>query len=144
MSAVAFRAAGKPEPQGSKNAFVVNGRAVIVDKNPKPLKAWRRVVSDAAIDAMVTAGDSDPLIGPVRVSLVFFIERPKSVKREHPSVRPDIDKLARAVLDGLTTAGVYSDDSQVVDLTASKVYGVPAGVAVQVSPLSDGNEEARS
>ena len=93
---------------------------------------------------MVTAGDSDPLIGPVRVSLVFFIERPKSVKREHPSVRPDIDKLARAVLDGLTTAGVYSDDSQVVDLTASKVYGVPAGVAVQVSPLSDGNEEARS
>lgn len=140
MSAVVFRADGKPEPQGSKNAFVVKGRAVIVDKNPKPLKAWRRVVSDAAIDAMVAAGDSDPLIGPVQVSLVFFIERPKSVKRAHPSVRPDIDKLARAVLDGLTTAGVYSDDSQVVELTASKVYGTPGGVAVQVSPLSDERE----
>ena len=135
MSAVTFFVDGKPEPQGSKTGYVVKGRAVIADKNPKALKPWRRAIADAATVAQIEAGDTDPLVGPVQVALVFVLERPKTVKREHPTVRPDLDKLSRAVLDGLTTAGVYGDDSQVVGLVASKEYGARAGVRVSVAML---------
>lgn len=34
--------------------------------------------------------------------------------------RPDIDKLARAALDAITSAGVFRDDSQVTQLAAMK------------------------
>jgi Holliday junction resolvase RusA-like endonuclease len=37
-------------------------------------------------------------------------------------VRPDIDKLCRAVLDAITMSGVIHDDAQVVSLFAHKFY----------------------
>jgi crossover junction endodeoxyribonuclease RusA len=59
------------------------------------------------------------------------MNRPKTVNRPEPSVAPDLDKLVRAVLDGLT-AIAYRDDGQVVRLTAAKQYGVNPGVWVQM------------
>jgi crossover junction endodeoxyribonuclease RusA len=56
---------------------------------------------------------------PVYVRLEFVLPRPVSTpkRRTPPAVkRPDVDKLARAVLDALTSAGALADDSQVVDL----------------------------
>ena len=43
--------------------------------------------------------------------------------------RPDVDKLARAVLDAITESGTLRDDCQVVALSARKRYG-PPGVAI--------------
>jgi crossover junction endodeoxyribonuclease RusA len=63
--------------------------------------------------------------------MIFTMMRPKTVNRPEPSVAPDLDKLVRAVLDGLT-AIAYRDDGQVVRLTAAKVYGVNPGVWVQM------------
>lgn len=34
--------------------------------------------------------------------------------------RPDVDKLSRAVLDALSMAGIWGDDSQVTHLCATK------------------------
>jgi Holliday junction resolvase RusA-like endonuclease len=71
----------------------------------------------------------------VAVRLRFWLTRPAShygtgrnkavVKPSaprRPAGRPDVDKLARAVLDGLTMGGAFTDDSQVVELQASKWY----------------------
>jgi Holliday junction resolvase RusA-like endonuclease len=49
-----------------------------------------------------------------------------------PAVRPDIDKLTRAVLDGLTDGGLISDDARVVRLMVDEVYGDRVGVDVTV------------
>ncbi|KAK2701934.1 hypothetical protein QYM36_019435 [Artemia franciscana] len=126
-----FDAVGKPEPQGSKTGFVRGGRAVIVDKNPAALKSWRAEVARAAEAAWCYGA---PVDGPVRVRAVFVLPRGASVKRELPSVRPDLDKLARALLDGITDAGcVWGDDAQVVRLDVSKVYGDAPGAHVRVS-----------
>jgi Holliday junction resolvase RusA-like endonuclease len=46
--------------------------------------------------------------------------RPSAPKR--PAVKPDLDKLARAVLDGITAGGAIHDDAQVCHLTVEKVY----------------------
>ncbi len=68
----------------------------------------------------------------VEVSLVFTLKKPKTVTRSEPFIRPDIDKLSRAVLDGLTGVA-YEDDEQVVKLTAVKEYGDTEGVLIRVT-----------
>ena len=72
------------------------------------------------------------------VRITFFMPRPKTVKRHMPTVTPDVDKLCRAVLDALTDAGVWVDDSQVVDLGATKIYasGIHVGAHITVEGLA--------
>lgn len=119
---------GIPVPQGSKTAMVVNGRAVMFEANKKH-KSWREHVS-ATIPAMY-----HPSTQPVRVELMFYFNRPKTVKREHMSVKPDIDKLSRSVLDCLS-GRVIKDDSQVVILNARKEYTDKSpGVLVRVMEI---------
>lgn len=56
----------------------------------------------------------------------FYLPRPASVKvskRPFPIVPPDLDKLARGLLDGIGQSEViWGDDSQVVELVATKSY----------------------
>lgn len=134
MSGVAFRVHGVPAPQGSKRAFVVGTRAVVTDVNPAPLKTWREDVKYAAVDAM---NGHAPFEGPLELLVTFVLVKPKSVKRAWPFVRPDLDKLVRAVGDALTSAGVYTDDAQLVQITARKVYGVTTGAEIIVRMMSD-------
>lgn len=112
-----FTITGTPIPQGSKR-HVGNGR--MIEANPK-LRPWRAVVTQAALQAL---GNQQPFskTDGITVELAFFVPRPKTVNRSMPTVKPDIDKLARAILDGITDAGIWPDDSQVVKLQASKNY----------------------
>jgi len=117
---IVFRVDGEPVPQGSVRAF--NNR--IVHVKPRRLMAWRQAIEDAYPGEMFD--------GPITVKAVFSLTRPKTVTRPHPSVKPDIDKLTRALLDALT-GRAYVDDSQVVWIDVRKVYG-PPGVDVTVIP----------
>lgn len=128
MSVVTFFVAGVPQPQGSKTGYVVGGRAVVVDKNPKMLKPWRVEVTRAARAA---CEQHAMLLGPIRVEATFVMPRGKSVKRPLPSVTPDLDKLIRALFDGITDAKtVWRDDAQVVQIAIDEVYGDAPGVHV--------------
>lgn len=118
---------GTPVPQGSKTATVINGRAVMFEANKKH-KAWRDHVR-ATVGTLET-----PSTQPVRVELQFWFEKPKTVKREHMSVKPDLDKLSRSVLDAIT-GGILKDDSQVVILNARKEYGDKPGVLIRVMEI---------
>jgi Holliday junction resolvase RusA-like endonuclease len=136
---------GVPQPQGSKTCFCTGGRAVVVEgrRGParKAFKAWR-----AAVKA--EASQHDPVVGAVRVFLGFRFARPPSHLKKRgglrkgaplfPQSRPDLDKLQRAVLDGLTDGGLIEDDSRVVFITARKEYlqlGTRTGVYVMVDAL---------
>jgi Holliday junction resolvase RusA-like endonuclease len=46
-----------------------------------------------------------------------------------------LDKLTRAVLDALTFV-VFADDSQVIEILATKDYGAP-GVVVEIQRIPD-------
>jgi len=137
-----FTVPGTPVPQGSKRAF---GNRV-VDSNSKALKPWRATITSVALEANAGA---DPISGPVEVQLVFTFPHPKThfrtgknagvLKDSAPqfvTVKPDLDKLIRAVLDGLTDAQIFRDDSQVVSLEAIKLYGTYPQVKVIVNPCS--------
>lgn len=123
MRSLTFQVFGDPVPQGSKRAFVVKNRAVVVDDNKATLRSWRSQIVDAARAELNGEG---PELGPVRITLMFFLRRPQRPKAGVPIVKPDVDKLARAVLDGMTDAGVFRDDSQVTTLTARKRYTTEA------------------
>lgn len=121
MTEVWIRANGTPIPQGSKSAKVVNGRALMWDANPA-LKAWRENVAQAAWRAVDQRQSSANGNEALAVTVWLYLPKPKTVKRDRPSVKPDIDKLCRAILDGLTDGGAWSDDAQVVELSAAKLY----------------------
>lgn len=128
-----FEVLGDPKPQGSKRAYVMGGRAVVVDDNKKDLRDWRADVVAAACDALTAAGwPTSPPEGAFGVHLVFRLRRPKSTKRQWPTVRPDWEKLARSVGDALKTAGVYRDDAQVVRGIVDKEYGDRPGVLIKI------------
>lgn len=112
-----FSIPGTPIPQGSKR-HVGNGR--MIEANPK-LRPWRAEVTRAALRALNGKPIFDKTDG-ILVELQFFLPRPKTVTRSMPTVKPDIDKLVRAVLDGITDSGIWPDDSQVVKLVATKNY----------------------
>ena len=128
-----LRIDGLPKPQGSKRVF--NGR--IVEASGNALKVWRKAIADAC-QANVNE-DHKLLVGPVRVEVDFYLPRPKTVKlkdRGLPIVPPDLDKLARGLLDGIGQSEVvWGDDSQVVELIARKHYDdvMPQGAIVTVT-----------
>lgn len=146
---------GTPKAQGSKRAFVVQGkddakpRAVVADSAKAPLKDWRGDVT-AAVQAAMARRESTtawPVLGPLAVRLVFALPRPSSAPKDRrvwPSGRVgDVDKLARAVLDSIEAAGVMKDDAQVVDLRVVKDYPGPdigqhvPGVRITIARITD-------
>ena len=139
---------GVPRPMGSKQAFVRGGRAIVVDTNRDTLATWKR---DCV--AWCAKAKEGTLTGAVLVNLEFRLPRPKhhygtgrnatqlrAAAPQFPTRTPDIDKLARVLLDALTHAGVIGDDAQVVHLDVWKYYVAhanPAGVYMAVYPLGD-------
>jgi len=121
-----FTVMGDPKPQGSKRGFVTKtGKVALVEMAGNALKTWREAI---ALTAQIEAKKQNWELTdePVSVEVIFYMKKPQKPKFVLPGVRPDIDKLLRALLDGLTQAKtVYFDDSQVCVLQASKTYGEP-------------------
>lgn len=66
------------------------------------------------------------------IKLEFFMPRPKSVKRQYPTVKPDGDKLARSVCDSVVAAGLVPDDSQFVEYHIYKEYDTDPRVVITI------------
>lgn len=127
-----FAVAGDPKPQGSKRGFVTkHGRVALVEQAGRPLKQWRDTVTAAAAAARIREKWPAYTEGPIGIELVFGLKKPLKPKYPVPAVRPDIDKLVRAVLDGLTDAHLWQDDGQVIELYARKTYS-EQGLVVRV------------
>lgn len=110
MTGWAFVAIGTPAAQGNHRTSRNGG---IYDSN-KNLRPWRDSVTAAAF------GAGPKLEGPLAVRMIFTLPRPKSTPKKVvlPAKKPDLGKLARAVEDAITDAGLWHDDAQVVQYAA--------------------------
>lgn len=141
MPSVEFTVLGLPVPQGSARAMTHRhtGRAILIQSNREGLAVWRASVAYAAQRAM--AGRPPVPEGPVALAGAFVLplrkSRPKVLRTsrqrlEHgaPWKKPDLDKLTRALLDGLTGV-LFADDGQVTHLDVRKTYGPTPGATIQ-------------
>ena len=129
MRVISFRVYGRPAPQGSKKS-IGNNRFI---ESSKYLPAWRNALKQAAEE---NKPDS-PLSGELALEVVFYLPKPKTVKRDTPTVPPDLDKLLRS-LDSLTGI-IWEDDALVCKITAFKRYASdtnPEGAFIVVSNVT--------
>lgn len=108
---------------------------------PAKTMEYESLVKKQCIKAMM---GREPIDGPVQMRAVFYFPIPKSTSKktkaamEHGTVRPtiksDIDNLIKSVLDGINGVGFY-DDKQVVEIWASKRYGVDPHVLISFDGL---------
>ena len=72
---------------------------------------------------------------PLRMVAEFVMARPKSAKkRQYPTTKPDIDNCYKTLTDALEKF-LYANDSQIVEVAMSKVYGETPCIKVIVAPL---------
>ena len=136
-----FECMGIPVPQGSTRGFYAKKlkRVIITHEHGGELRNWRQRV---AHEAGKVRPEGWPMDGVgYQVGLEFYFAKPKSAPKKLilKTKRPDIDKLIRAVLDGLTGV-VFDDDAKVVSVAARKdfsggKYGDMQTPGVRVSVL---------
>uniref|UniRef100_A0A6M3JI82 Putative endodeoxyribonuclease n=1 Tax=viral metagenome TaxID=1070528 RepID=A0A6M3JI82_9ZZZZ len=130
---LSFFVPGTPRPKGSKRGFVIrrkNGThgVAMVESSGDNLTTWIRLVRAAAQEARFQAQAWRAIsTGPVRLGLRFWFRRPKShygsgrnantLKPTAPmkhTIRPDFDKLDRAIGDALQGI-LWQDDAQIYE-----------------------------
>lgn len=139
IRSVAFVVAGEPVAKGRPRAF--SSSTGIRMHTPKATKAYERSVQAAAGAAMRGA---IPFGRPVALYVAIFLPIPASWSKKKQTLarieviaatnKPDADNVLKAIKDGMNGI-VYEDDSQVVEVAASKKYGTEPRVEVRVQEL---------
>ncbi len=133
--ALTFHVDLDPVPKGRPRFSKVGG--FVRSYTPKKTSDYEAQVKSIAQSAMTR----EPLETPLAAFLYFRLPIPRSYPKkriaaclsgsERPIKKPDLDNLAKSVLDALNGV-VYLDDSQLVSLHITKVYDHNPGVDIMV------------
>jgi Holliday junction resolvase RusA-like endonuclease len=133
---VTFMVEGTPVPKG-RPRFARRGKFVST-YSPKTTVDYESKVSESAKLAM---GASEPLETPLAAYIYITLPVPASYSKkrtqaclsgqERPTKKSDIDNYCKAIFDGMNGI-VFVDDSLIVSLHATKVYGTVGMVEVMV------------
>ena len=108
---------------------------------PSAYKKWEKKVADMAIKAW---GERGTLEEPLSVQIEFSIKVPESLSKSERVKRlasgghtqkPDLDNLAKGVMDALNHSGIWVDDSQVASLSTKKKWGVESYFILRINRL---------
>ena len=126
---IIFTIPGEPVAKGRARSFVRNGH--VAHYTPDKTARYENLVKLAAQQAM---GEKEPVECAVGLIVRAFMGIPTSwsMKKQRaaalgeitPTKRPDLDNIIKAIKDGANGV-TWKDDSQVVDVRASKRYGQP-------------------
>lgn len=80
---------------------------------PKEYKDWKAQAATLLRNFNIDLGDS-----PVELKIACYAKRPKTSKLPFP--KPDVDNYAKSVMDAMTDAKLWHDDTQVKSLHVVK------------------------
>ena len=133
---VTFMVEGNPVGKG-RPKFARRGNFVST-YTPTKTRDYEDLIKDAARKAM---GSNEVLETPVTVAIYITVPIPQSYSKkrteaclsgsERPIKKPDIDNVAKCFLDAMNEI-VYKDDTQVLTLHITKVYGTVGMVEVMI------------
>lgn len=139
LTNLAFVVPGEPQGKGRARVGKVGGHARMF--TPAKTVAYEGLVALAAQSAI---GAAVPFSGPLAVEIeaVHTVPASWSKKRRndalcgdvHPTTKPDIDNIVKAIADG-GNGVAWVDDKQIVRLATMKRYGETPGVWVRVAAL---------
>jgi len=137
VSPICLTISGVPAPKGSRTVGRRRDGSVFTRPASGGEYAWVEAVARTAqwrrAQALALPAAGELPAAPYAVTLAFYCQRPARPAHAHPS-RHDLDKLCRAVLDGLVRGGLLVDDRHVVELAASKAWAAaPGGEGVHVT-----------
>lgn len=138
MTTFYFSVHGEPVAKGRARSFIRNGH--VAHYTPDKTARYENLVKLAAQQAV---GGMPPASGACSLVVRAYMGIPASWSQKKqrmaamgeilPTKRPDLDNIVKAIKDGANKV-LWGDDSQVVDVRASKRYGTPR-VEVVVSAL---------
>lgn len=138
-TAITFTVPGQPVGKGRPRIGKIGQHARMF--TPEKTANYEGLIAHAGHQAM--AGRA-PILGPVSVVLDIRVQVPASwskrkqaealANRVHPTTKPDIDNVEKAIFDGLNGVA-WKDDVQVVDVVKRKRYSETPGVTVEIEPM---------
>ncbi|MGI9492184.1 MAG: RusA family crossover junction endodeoxyribonuclease [Geminicoccaceae bacterium] len=133
---------GVPVAKGRPRFTTVNGFAA--SYTPKKTQNYENWVRMCGVQSMSMAGRST-MDDALDITIIAHVPIPSSWsgKRKRkaalgeisPTKRPDLDNFVKAAVDGLTGI-VWRDDSQIVNLTARKLYGETPKLVITVEQIA--------
>lgn len=140
MKKIIFIVPGEPTAQG-RPRFSARGKFVKA-YDPAKSRDYKAFVKLIAMDAMHAHNDLQPLETAVSVTIHAFVGIPKSKSQkfknaalsgmELPLKKPDVDNMAKIILDAMSGI-VYKDDKQIVSLLVEKWYAENPRVEVNIT-----------
>ena len=132
QGAICFEVPGTPIPKGRPRL----GRGHTY--TPK-----RTAEAENVIQSVARLAEVIPLVGSIEMTLDFFLPIPKAWSKAKTQSamlgtvrpgRPDLDNLAKTVMDALNEIA-FTDDSQIVELICRKFYSISPRTVVKIVPL---------
>ena len=140
LDGLAFTVLGEPVSQGSMKVNRRTGSLYHVKNDA--LVLWRhRILQEAFLEAhahrWILPKDGTGLDEPVLLSARFYLKKPLRPRFLYPAVKPDQDKLLRAVQDALAPRKgrrFLFDDSRVIGSRVQKDYAASRRIGDKDGP----------
>ena len=126
---------GKGRPKASRTPTGIRMRT------PEKTAHYENLVAMSAHAAMIKASITEPLAGPVELTLVMDYKIPASWSKRaqeraqrgetHPTTKPDLDNVLKAIGDACNGI-VWRDDAQIVVMLGAKAYGPEPKTTIRV------------
>ncbi len=119
-----FHECNPPTSTAQQRQFFGKGKTALTPAAKKASATWQAIVEQHKPEK--------PLQGAlfVRIGVTWFKKTDKAYIPR--TVKPDVDNLAKLILDAMTKAGYWQDDKQVYNLNIAKFDGPIGGLAVTV------------
>lgn len=140
--AIEFKVPGPPQGKARARTFYNQRAGHMSSVTPEKTVLYENLVKTRYLESMEKQMlPYQTLEGPLTVHISAYYEPPKSTSKKNyakmidntilPTKKPDIDNIAKVVLDALNGIA-YKDDTQVVNLNVIKRYSNEAYVQVKI------------